>query len=67
MGATGPSAIAVKQEGRITYGGLANHIWSTGGNDGVVGNISTTLVQPFVSYITPQAITLALTTESTYD
>ena len=63
----GPTAIALKQDGPWTYGGLANHIWSTGGSDSMVKDISTTFMQPFVSYITPQAVTIGLSSETTYD
>ena len=64
---TGPTGIALKQDGPWTYGGLANHIWSTGGSDRVLKDISTTFMQPFVSYVTPQAVTVSLTSETTYD
>lgn len=63
----GPTAIALKQSGSWTYGGLANHIWSTGGSNKVLQDISTSFVQPFVSYVTPQAVTVSFTSESTYD
>lgn len=63
----GPTAVALKQEGPWTYGGLANHIWSVGGNDTVVDNISQTFLQPFVSYSTKGGLTYSLLTESTYD
>lgn len=61
----GPTAIALKQEGQWTYGGLANHIWSTGGSG--ANDISATFMQPFLSYVTPQAVTMTLMTETTYD
>lgn len=41
----GSTAIALKQEGPWTYGGLANHIWSTG--DSGANDISSTFMQPF--------------------
>jgi len=63
----GPTAVALKQDGPWTYGGLANHIWSTGGSDAVVKDISATFLQPFVTYITPQAVSFTLMTETTYD
>ncbi len=63
----GPTAIALKQDGPWTYGGLGNHIWSTGGNDSVVENVNSTFIQPFISYVTPQAVSISLNTESTYD
>ncbi len=63
----GPTVIALKQDGPWTYGGLANHIWSTGGSDSVVTDVSSTFMQPFLAYVTPQAISISLNTESTYD
>ena len=63
----GPTVIALKQDGPWTYGGLANHIWSTGGSNSVVDNISSTYMEPFVSYVTPEAISIAAGTEMTYD
>ena len=61
----GPTALALKQTGHWSYGGLVNHIWSTGGS----GNedLSLTFVQPFLTYITDDAVTFALNTESTYN
>lgn len=61
----GPTAIALKQEGQWTYGGLANHIWSTGGSGDY--DISSTFMQPFMSYVTQKAVTMSLLTETTYD
>lgn len=63
----GPTVIALKQDGPWTYGGLANHVWSVGGSDSVVNNISSTFMQPFIAYVTPQAVSISLNTESTYD
>lgn len=62
----GPSAVALRQQGPWTTGMLANHIWSVAG-DSDRRDISTTLLQPFVSYTTPTAWTLNVQTESTYD
>ena len=62
----GPTAVALKQEGPWTYGALANHIWSVAGNDNRQ-DIDATFLQPFLSYTTPDAVTFALNTESTYD
>lgn len=61
----GPSAIALKQDAQWTYGGLTNHIWSTGGSG--PNDISSTFIQPFISYVTPQAVTMSVTAETTYD
>ncbi|HCU53851.1 MAG TPA: hypothetical protein DIC36_06095 [Gammaproteobacteria bacterium] len=62
----GPTAVVLKQQGPWTYGALANHIWSFAGNDNRA-DISSTFLQPFLSYTTPTAWTFALNTESTYD
>ena len=63
----GPTGLALKQDGPWSYGGLFNHIWSVGGSDAVTSNVNQTFVQPFLTYITPQAVTIALNTESIYD
>ena len=62
----GPTAVLLKQESGWTYGALANHIWSFAG-DSARADISTTFLQPFLSYTTPSAWTYAVNTESTYD
>jgi len=61
----GPTAVALKQEGPWTYGGLANHVWSFA--DDKNAKISSTFLQPFLTYVTPSAITYAINTESTYN
>ena len=63
----GPSVIALKQDGQFTYGALSNHIWSYGGSDAVTNKISLTLLQPFVSYVTKDAVTFSMNAETTYD
>lgn len=62
----GPTAVALKQNGPWTYGALANHIWSVAGDDDRQ-DISTTFLQPFMSYTTKGAMTFSLNTESSYD
>jgi hypothetical protein len=62
----GPTGVVLKQHGPWTYGALANHIWSVGGA-GDRSDVSSTFLQPFVSYTTPEAWTFSLNTESTYD
>lgn len=62
----GPTIVALKQDGPWTYGILANHIWSFAGNSDC-SDVSSTFLQPFLSYTTPDAWTFALNTESTYD
>ena len=62
----GPTAVVLTQRGPWTVGALANHIWSFAGDDDR-SNISSTFLQPFVSYTTPEAWTFTLNTESTYN
>ena len=62
----GPTAVALKQQGVWTYGMLTNHIWSYAGDDDR-NDVSSTFIQPFLSYTTPDAWTFTLQTESTYD
>jgi hypothetical protein len=62
----GPTALALKQSGPVTYGVLANHIESFAGDD-ARADISLTFVQPFLSYITKTKTTFGLNAESTYD
>lgn len=62
----GPTAVVLKQAGPWTVGGLVNHIWSVAG-EGSRPDISSTFLQPFVSYTTSDAWTFTLNTESTYD
>jgi len=62
----GPTGVALKQDGPWTYGVLFNHIWSVAGS-GSRPDVSTTFLQPFLSYTTPDAWTFTLQTETTYD
>ena len=60
----GPTGVVLKQGGPWTYGMLANHIWSFAGDDDRA-DVSLTLLQPFLSYTTPNAWTFTLQTEAT--
>lgn len=62
----GPTAVALKQQGPWTYGGLANHIESVAG-DSDRADISATFLQPFLTYVTQSQTTYAVNLESTYD
>jgi hypothetical protein len=62
----GVTGVALRQTGPWTVGGLANHIWSITGDE-EDGDISSTFLQPFVSYTTPKATSFTLNTEATYD
>jgi len=62
----GPTAVALKQSGPWTYGGLFNHIQSFAGEGGRE-DVSATFLQPFVAYVTKTKTTLGLNAESTFD
>lgn len=62
----GPTAVALKQVGPVTFGLLTNHIWSFAGEDNR-GDINATYLQPFFSFITKTKTTFGVSTESTYD
>ncbi len=68
---TGPTIVALKQMeiwgGHLTYGGLANHIWSTGGSDEVTDNISRTFLNPFMNFTNSHAYSFIFMSEATYD
>ena len=62
----GPTAVALRQSGPWTYGALFNHLADVTGNS-ERADVSSTFLQPFLTYTTPEAITFALNTEATYD
>lgn len=62
----GPTAVVLKQEHGWTYGALVNHIWSVAGDDSR-SDVSSTFLQPFLSYTTSTHTTFVLNTESSYD
>lgn len=62
----GPTAVALKQSGPWTYGALVNHIASVAGDDDRA-DVSSTFLQPFLSYATPNGVTYGVNSESTYD
>ena len=62
----GPSAVALRQAGGWTYGGLVNHVWSVAGDDDRA-DINATFLQPFVSFTNDDAWTFSLQTETVYD
>ena len=61
----GPTAVLLKQESGWTYGMLANHIWSVAGTSSRPA-ISSTFLQPFLSFTTKSYTTYGVNTESTY-
>jgi hypothetical protein len=62
----GPTGVVLKQDGPWTYGMLANHIWGGGGVDGR-SDVSSTFLQPFLSYTTKTAWSYTVNSESSYD
>jgi hypothetical protein len=62
----GPTGLVLKQSGGWTYGLLFNHIWSYAGDD-QRDYVSSTFLQPFISYTTKTKTTFGLNTESTFD
>ena len=63
----GPTAVALKQMGPWTIGGLVNHVWSVAGEEDRA-DVNATFLQPFASYIVKKTkTTFGLNAESTYD
>ncbi len=62
----GPTVVALVQKKEWTIGVLANQIWSVSG-DHDERNISSTFLQPFVTYTTKSHTTFGINAESTYD
>lgn len=62
----GPTAVVLRQQGPLTYGALANHLWSFAG-EGARSDVNATFLQPFLTYTTPGAASVTLQTETTYD
>lgn len=62
----GPTAVALRQQGRWNYGALVNHIVSVAGQS-ARADVNSTFLQPFLSYITPSAVTYTAQVETTRD
>jgi hypothetical protein len=62
----GPTAVLLTQIEGWTLGTLANHIWSVAGDDSRA-DVSSTFLQPFITYTTKTHTTFGVNTESTYD
>jgi hypothetical protein len=62
----GITGLALKQQGPVTYGALANHIWSVAGSENRP-DISNTFLQPFFNYTWPDTTGLIVNLESSYD
>ena len=64
--AAGPTGVALKQSGQWTYGALANHLWSFAGESSR-SDISSTFLQPFVSFTKPTGVSYTINLESSYN
>jgi hypothetical protein len=62
----GPTGLLLEQQNGWTYGILANHIWSYGG-EREYANLSNTLLQPFLSYTWKDTTSLGVNLESAYN
>jgi hypothetical protein len=62
----GPTAVLLRQRDGWSYGALVNHIWSVAG-DSDRNDISSTYLQPLLSYTTKTYTSFGINTESTYD
>lgn len=62
----GPSVIFVYEAEKWTFGLLANHIWSYAG-DSDRNYVNKSFLQPFIARHLPDAWTITLTSEYTYD
>jgi len=62
----GPSAVALKQTGPWTFGGLVNHISTVGGDDART-DVNDTFIHPFMFYVTKTFTTFSVGSEITYD
>lgn len=64
----GPTGLLLKQSKGYTYGILANHIWSYADvGDNQRADISSTFVQPFLSYTNRRATTWGVNSEASYN
>ena len=61
----GPSAVMVSMNEKVTYGGLAEHMWSIGGEG--PKDINMTMVQPFIAYRLGNGWSVSTNVEITYD
>ena len=64
--AAGPTVVMLKMKNGFTFGFLGSHSWSFAGSS-KTADIDLTFFQPFISYVTPQAWTFSVNTESAYN
>jgi hypothetical protein len=60
----GPTVVALKQDGRWTYGALWNQIWSFSGESGRA-DVNQMFLQPFLAYQATPTVTLTAQSEMT--
>ncbi len=64
----GPTVVVLKQSGQWTYGGLANHLWSYADTGDLErADVSNSFLQPFMAYTTKKALTMTVSSESSYN
>jgi hypothetical protein len=59
----GPTIVVLKQSGQLTFGLLANHLWSVAG-DATRADVNQTYLQPFLSRTSAGGVTVTLSSES---
>jgi len=62
----GPTAVVLTMRGPWTMGALGNHVWSFAG-DSDRNDINNSFIQPFAAYTWPNAWTVSMQSETTYD
>lgn len=61
----GPTAVALKQQGQWTYGGLINHLWSIADTgDPNRPDVNQSFFQPFAAFTTKKAVTYSINSEA---
>ena len=60
----GPTVVALKQDGPLTYGALWNQVWSFSGDDSRA-DVNQMFLQPFFAYQATPSVTLTLQSEMT--
>ena len=60
----GPTAVVLKQTGKMTYGALWNQVWSFSGNTDRA-DVNQMFLQPFVAYQATRTLTVTLQSEAT--
>jgi hypothetical protein len=64
--AAGPTLVVLHQSGHVTFGILANQLWSYAGSVHR-DRVDAAFVQPFFAYALPNSTTISINTETSYD